>query len=992
MQSSQTCAAFLHTLLVQCIGTVMIEWEQWNFPPPSFDRGYFNSRLKQQAPVNALTHKRLMRLFESVFHPDTRSQNSRYQEPQAVEAANALIALIDQCFHTDLSVWHNGYTRDNAPSRSHLLTCLDKILSIMEGQEFLPDQEIKEALDSYMDSVKSHVDIPVSEYPELLTPAPYHQTEHYIGRAAITETILGHLLAGESCYLHGIGGIGKTEIAKSVLQKILDMPSAQSGITHIMWVDYTEGDFALSLVRSLKLESSTHNLDDAFQKAIHLINQYRDKLLLFVDNVEEADDEKLLELTQYLNCRVLATSRCKGFAGLTEITVPPLSTDECMELFYAYYHGQKDDITLYKIIELADRHTVTVELLAKIADSEELLLHEFYSSLVRCGFNISEEEVTSSHEKMHSEGRVIEQLAKLFQVYGCTPDEERLLIQVSTIPNIHFSFDQAKKWFDLKNRTPLNHLVKRGWLKREALYDNGRNRYLYFIHSVIASAIRAQFLDRLYRECEGFIREITVEMQASKDENDAVKKELIQFSWSLNDIFQGQFHSESDCDFLWALAEIYRDIGYYERAIPLLDSLMTLYTEAFGEGCIQLGSVWNSKGMIDYELSHFESSLEDYQNSRKVVESHLFQDHPSSVTETDLAKLDLNIGRLYLKIDYLKAKPYLDRAYQTFLSKQGENDYLTLNALGNMAMYLFHDGHLQDAEKIFMEIYQKIPENTSDRQMLFLRADAAHHLGSLYSDTAPSKAMEYLIVARDIFWKYLSPTHPDTLDVLNSICSLRLTTESDYTQILSDFHQLLELFLKAYGPDDPNTGTVYNNIGLCYYYMKKPKDAIRNYEKAIWIDKLSYGENHEATAYIYNNLGAAYADDNQPEEAIAQHKLALQIYESVYPDHLNLDLALTHADLAETYLTLGDADATMDHLNKAFAIYDKMLPENAHQFLFPYSTLANLEVALGDNDTAISLYSHIIWLMFENGYAQNSPDVKQFEERIQELRAQTVSE
>jgi hypothetical protein len=30
--------------------------------------------------------------------------------------------------------------------------------------------------------------------------------------------------------------------------------------------------------------------------------------------------------------------------------------------------------------------------------------------------------------------------------------------------------------------------------------------------------------------------------------------------------------------------------------------------------------------------------------------------------------------------------------------------------------------------------------------------------------------------------------------------------------------------------------------------------------------------------------------------------------------------------------------------------------------------------------------------MFENGYAQDSPDVKQFEERIQELRAQTVSE
>lgn len=992
MESNHTCAAFLHTLLIQCIGTIMIEWEQWDFPPPSFDRGYINSRLKQRIPVNVLTHKRLIRLFDVIFHPDTHRQNSRYQEPQAVEAANALITLIDQYFHIDLSVWRNGYTRDNSANRSHLLFCLDKILSMMEGQEFLTDQEIEEALGSYLADAESHTDISSPLYPQPLASALYHQTETYIGRAAITDTILDHLLAGKSCYLHGIGGIGKTEIAKSILQKIMAIPSSESGITCVMWIDYTEGDFALSLVRTLKMEEKAHNLDEAFQKAISLINQYRSKLLLIIDNVENTDDEKLLSLNQYLGCRILVTSRCEGFAGLTKIPIPPLALEECMELFYAFYHGLKDDITLQKIIELADRHTVTIELLAKIADSEELLLHEFYSTLVRCGFNISEEEVTSSHEKMRSEGRVIEQLAKLFQVYGCTSDEECLLIQIATIPNIHFSFDQGKKWFTLKKRTPLNHLVKRGWLKRETLYDNGRNRYRYFIHSVIASAIRAQFLDRLYRECEGFIREITIEMQASKGENDAVKKDLIQFSWSLNDIFQGQFHSENDCDFLWALAEIYRDIGYYERAIPLLDSLLALYTQVFGEGCIQLGSVWNSKGMIDFELSHFDSSLEDYQNSRAIIESHLHQEPPSSVTEVDLASLDLNIGRLYLKIDYLRAKPYLDRAYQTLLSRRGENDCLTLNALGNKAMFLLHDGHPQDAEKIFQDIYQKIPENTNDRQMLFLRADAAHHLGSLYSDTAPSKAMDYLIVARDIFWKYLSPTNPDTLDVLNSICSLRLTVENDYSPILSDFHQLLELFLKAYGPDDPNTGSVYNNIGLCYYYLNKPEEAIKNYEEAIRINELSYGESHETTAYLYNNLGAAYSEANELEEAIAQHKRALQIYEAVYPNHLNLDLALTHVDLAETYLMLGDADATMNQLDKAFAIYNKMLPENAHQLLFPYSTLANLESALGHNDTAISLYSHVIWLMFENGYAPDSAEVKQFEERIQEICSQTVSE
>lgn len=102
-----------------------------------------------------------------------------------------------------------------------------------------------------------------------------------------------------------------------------------------------------------------------------------------------------------------------------------------MTLFYSYYFSQKDDTMLRKIIQLADRHTVTIELLAKIADSEEVLLHEFYDSLVQYGFHISTEEVAAVHEKMHSEGRIIEQLKKLFAVYGCSPKDP----QVGTIYN-----------------------------------------------------------------------------------------------------------------------------------------------------------------------------------------------------------------------------------------------------------------------------------------------------------------------------------------------------------------------------------------------------------------------------------------------------------------------------------------------------------------------------------------------------------------------------
>lgn len=984
MQAIDTCASFLRTLLEKCIGTVMIEWEQWEFPEPSFDRGYFNARLKKSIPVNALTRKRLSRLFEAVLRPGDRT--GRFQEPQAAEAANAFIDLAGEKFQVDLSVWKNSYTGNNSVSRSHLLDCINIILSLLEGQEILPEESVTDALSRYMDDVQSCENISAPDYPRLLNSALYGQTEHFVGRRETVDSLVGQLISGRSCYLHGIGGIGKTEIAKAVLKKIKEIPSSDSGITHIMWINYTEENFALSLIRSLNIDKNIHNIEQEFQKALAIINQYQGRLLLIIDNVENADDKYLLSLADYLDCRILVTSRCAGFSSLLEAPVSPLSESECMTLFYAYYHGASDDITLRKIIRLADCHTVTVELLAKIADSEEMLLYEFYESLIRCGFDISEEEVTASHEKMQTEGRVIEQLKKLFYAYGCSPEERSLLMQTSTIPNIHFVFEQARKWFGLKNRTVLNKLANKGWLKKEGHLELGRNRYQYYMHSVIASAVRAQFLDELYHACQGFIREITIEMKECLDQNDAAKKELIQFSWSLNDIFRGKFQSEEDCQFLWTLAEIYRDIGYYERALPLLESLEDLYIRIYGEDCIQLGSVWNSRGMIEYELSHFADALTAYQESRDIIEAHLSSGNVPSSWKIELAKLDLNTGKIYLKFDFTKADPFFGRAYTVFQQEEGNDSLLTQNALGHCAMLLERAGQLEEAEKIFLDIYNRTKRETDDRELLFLHAGAAHHLGSIYSDYAPAKAMPFLTEARDIFWNLLSPTHPDTLDVLNTICNLRLSTEEDYPQLLADFHHLLELFIKAYGPDDPNTGTIYNNIGLCHYYMEEYDKAIENYREALRIDAVTYGEDHEATAYIYNNIGAVYSEMNLWKKAIGEHEHALKIFEEAYPNHLNLDLALTHADLAGAYLPEGDFEKVKEHLNEAFSIYRRMLPENAHQLIYPYTILANWMAAEEEYDTAENSYAHVIWLMLENGYAEDSEAVQQFQRRIEELR------
>lgn len=101
---------------------------------------------------------------------------------------------------------------------------------------------------------------------------------------------------------------------------------------------------------------------------------------------------------------------------------------------------------------------------------------------------------------------------------------------------------------------------------------------------------------------------------------------------------------------------------------------------------------------------------------------------------------------------------------------------------------------------------------------------------------------------------------------------------------------------------------------------------------------------------------------------------------------MNLDLAQTHSDLADAYLRLGNIKMVEKHLNEAFAVYDNLLPENARQYLQPCSTLANLLVAIRDYKNAETQYSHIIWLMLENGYAEDSQVVQEFTARVQEVR------
>ena len=148
-----------------------------------------------------------------------------------------------------------------------------------------------------------------NKYPIYLTEIPPSVAEHYIDRPLLEQKIKENILANKHCLVTGIGGIGKTETVKKTLHGIQDRECSESGIRFLMWVTFSNNDLKESILDALPEYRILEDKDTAWNECWRGLQQYRDELLLIIDNIEEsASDPELNHLSSY-PCRIVAISR-----------------------------------------------------------------------------------------------------------------------------------------------------------------------------------------------------------------------------------------------------------------------------------------------------------------------------------------------------------------------------------------------------------------------------------------------------------------------------------------------------------------------------------------------------------------------------------------------------------------------------------------------------------------------------------------------------------
>ncbi len=326
---------------------------------------------------------------------------------------------------------------------------------------------------------------------------------YFVGREQELKELRQRVEQGrKSILISGMGGIGKTHICRKLFEEYF--LKHENGETipfeHMGYIEYN-GNMGSSLLECLKYkkqERAEQNLEAAWRELEYLASD--GKLLLFVDNVNVAirQDPDLKRLKS-LPGAILLTSRRTSFSKEFEpYRIGFLTTEECKEIYENIRFerkGQKlkeeevPDLE-YIIEHLAARHTLTVELLAYLAQTKDWTVKKLKEELERNGFQLEYENEEEELVNIQKSYEILYNLSEL------TEEEKNILEAFSVFPYLPLSSEVCKEWLlcDIGGKEQediFKRLYRKGWLQEE--------QESYLLHPVFSQFIYEKCKPRLER-------------------------------------------------------------------------------------------------------------------------------------------------------------------------------------------------------------------------------------------------------------------------------------------------------------------------------------------------------------------------------------------------------------------------------------------------------------------------------------------------------------
>lgn len=748
---------------------------------------------------------------------------------------------------------------------------------------------------------------------------------YFVGRESELEEIHENLKQGNHIFISGIGGIGKSELARAYAIKHKDEFSTISfGMLTNDIMTFVNDDEIINIANYSNNGELTE--EQYFGgKMIKLSSIVDRDSLIIVDNLENLNDKNLSRLLK-LNCKIIFTTR--DFKpedyDYSCIHIGELSNEQLAKILWKWYNREEQteqtQALAYELISLVHNHTLAVELLAKQMNASRISLKQMLNKLNEKGLsNSGNEKIRYQKDGEDFNSNTIGILRNIFSLADLSNEKQRILLNLALLPPAGISDELFKECCELEDFSEINELEELGWIKTDGnkialhpvvaevilasvefkiddvktMLDNLSDRLDDSNNEMVDIANHTPFLllkyspslSHVFRECykivykamKLLIKRGAFDLAKSLlDETtlvDKAQESTSQNNWSMNP----EWTIENICYILFEGMVLFKELGEFNQAQWIFDFISNNFLFCPTE--LELETNYEYANIM-VRQHRFNEATELYSRNRELIKSISENFHLYS------ARLDNEIGLILTKSG--KYKEALDI----------HRNALFLLEISNASEYLFADVHRRLASVYYsMGEYENAIEEYN-------------------------KALEY----------------KDTSNIYSYIYRFKCYAKlNDFDSFENDKEALLERCKKEYGKESYFVERVLSHSIDLYIHLGLYEKAVEVAKQALEIEEKLFGEYSQNVAWGYYNVANAnfYAGDYSNAEYslhIARDKrhftsnsvsiLSVRISELLIK--INEVVGYTegvkeeYSNLATTLIDIGDYDYAWTALSKCF--------------------------------------------------------------------------
>jgi tetratricopeptide (TPR) repeat protein/transcriptional regulator with XRE-family HTH domain len=246
---------------------------------------------------------------------------------------------------------------------------------------------------------------------------------------------------------------------------------------------------------------------------------------------------------------------------------------------------------------------------------------------------------------------------------------------------------------------------------------------------------------------------------------------------------------------------------------------------------------------------------------------------------TAFATLSWNQGK------FAEAEPLHQRAVQIQECALGPNHLQMAGALNHLALLYWYQGRYREAEPLMQRVLQ-IHEHSQEPGHPRM-AKVLNDLGGLYYEQGKYREAEPLLhQALAMLERALGPAHPQMALPLLNLANL-YCEQSKYLEVEALLQRALQIQETALGPTHPEMVHIFHALADLCYHQQRYAEAESRYQQTLQIMESTLGlDHHPGIAYTLNGLANVQRAYGNVVEAEALYQRALSISEQgLGPEH-----------------------------------------------------------------------------------------------------------